>query len=169
MRPHVSRPRTTSGFTLLELVLVLAILAIALLVAAPSLSGFARGRVVDDAAAQFVAYAHFARSQAVSDGTIYRLNFDPAAGRYWLTVDSGDGTFAEPSSGFGPPVTVPEGVRLETDASPVDGAPVIEFDSSARTDPATVRFISDNGKVIEVVCEAPLDEFHVAGPEAVRP
>ena len=41
------------GYTLLELVLVLAILAIALAAVAPSLSAFAAGRKAEDAARQF--------------------------------------------------------------------------------------------------------------------
>src|SRR3972149_3661562 len=65
------------GFTLLELILVMVILSTVLAMAAPSLRGFFASRQIQDAAAQILALTQFARSQAVSEGTTYRLNFDP--------------------------------------------------------------------------------------------
>ena len=160
------RALTTSGYTLLELVLVLAIIAITVAAVAPSLSGFATGRKTEEAAAQFVSLTHFARTQAISDGCVYRIAIDVAAGRWFLQVESGDG-FAELDSPYGRTFTVPENVQIETDASISDGLHVINFDASGRSDLATVKFVGPRGTV-EVVCDAPIDEYHILREQEVR-
>ena len=84
------RPHKLRGFTLLELVLVLVVLAIMAGIAAPTLRGFARGRNVPDAAAQLVTLTRWAHAQAIAEGRVYLLNLDPAGGKYWLTVEEGN-------------------------------------------------------------------------------
>ena len=148
-----------TGFTLLELVLVLAILATALAAVAPSLTGFTRGRKPEDAARQFVALAHWARSQAVSDGETYRLVIDPQGRNWHMSRDDGD-QFVHVEGPFGRTYTLPEGVELETDVSLVDGQQAITFDASGRSDVAKVKFIGE-GSVVEVACEAPVDDLHI--------
>lgn len=157
--------RTTSGFTLLELVLVLAVLAATFAAVAPMLSGFTRGRKVEDTARQFVALTKWARCQAVSDGAVYELVIDPKAGTWGLRVEDGD-TFSEVASPLGKVYSAPEEVHIETDIPVVGGQQAIVFDPSGRSDVASVRFVGVNS-VIEVSCDAPIDEFHViANPEA---
>jgi prepilin-type N-terminal cleavage/methylation domain-containing protein len=153
------RSQTTSGYTLLELVLVLAILATALAMVAPSLSGFIRGRKTEESAAQFVALTHWARSQAISDGASYQINLDPAGGRWWISVEEGD-TYTDVSGPFGRVYAVGDGVELQTDIPAVDGKRTITFDPAGRSDVGVVRFVG-NGGMIEVACDAPVDEFHV--------
>ncbi len=152
--------RTTSGFTLIELVLVLAIIAIALAAVAPTLGGFVRGRSPVNCAGQFVSLAHWARSQAVSDGTTYRLNLDTTGGKWWITMDNGT-SFVAPATSYGTVVNLPDDVRMESDAPKVDSNQVIEFDPSGRGDPAVVKFIGLHGGESDAVCETPLDLFHV--------
>ncbi len=77
-RDNLARRR--SGYTLFELVLVMAVLLIAAGMAAPSLRNFARGRDAGDAAEQFVAVARWARTQAIAQGAVYRLNVDLTPG-----------------------------------------------------------------------------------------
>lgn len=164
----MSPARTISGFTLLELLLVLMVVSIALTIAAPSFSGFGRNRVTANAAAQFVAVAHFARTQAISDGAIYRVNIDVPNGRWWVTHDDGD-AFVPVDSMDGRIFTAPEGVRMEFDGPAVDGAQVIEFQAAGRTDVGTVKFVGRDGSEIQIVCENPLDVYHVSdGPGGPR-
>ncbi len=152
--------RTTSGFTLIELVLVLAIIAVTMLAVAPTLGGFVRGRGPVTTAGQFVAVAHWARTQAVAEGTTFRLNMDTRGGKWWLTMDNGI-SFVNIDSSFGAVFNVPEGVRMESDARKVDANQVIEFDSSGRVDPALVKFIGSRGGESDAICETPMDSFHV--------
>ena len=74
------------GFTLLELILVMVILSTVLAMAAPSLRGFFGSRKTNDTASQILSLTQFARSQAISEGIIYRLNFDTRERTYWLTA-----------------------------------------------------------------------------------
>jgi type II secretion system protein H len=158
--------RTTSGFTLLELVLVLVVLAAMFAAVAPTLSGFARGRKVEDTARQFVALTKWARCQAVSDGAVYELLINPSAGTWSLRVEDGD-TFSEVASPLGRVYSTPEEVRIETDIPVVNGQQAILFDPSGRSDVASIRFVGVNS-VIEVSCDAPIDEFHVISNPEVR-
>ncbi len=154
------RCRTSSGFTLIELVLVLAIIAVAVMMMAPTLANFVRGRGPTNTAGQFVALAHWARSQAVTDGATYRLNIDTQAGTWWLTKDNGQ-KFASVDGNYGQVFSAPEDVRIQTDAAKVDTAQVIAFDPSGRNDPATVKFIGVRGGESDAVCETAMDSFHV--------
>jgi prepilin-type N-terminal cleavage/methylation domain-containing protein len=109
-----------SGFTLLELVLVMLLLTIIMATAAPSLSNFARGRKSKDAAQNIVALARYARAQAISEGVTHRLHVNVRDGSYWITRQEG-GEFVPMASDFGQHFKLPEGVHMETDIEPRDG------------------------------------------------
>lgn len=74
-----------AGFTLIELILVLSLLAVISSFVAPALARFARGRSLDGEARQVLALTRAAQSRAVSDGTPILLSIDPAAGTYSMT------------------------------------------------------------------------------------
>ena len=158
----LNRPTFSRGFTLVELVLVLAIIALTFMLAAPELRNFVRGRSAMNTAGMFVATTHFARSQAITDATTYRVNIDVTNGRWWVTMNSATG-YVEIDSAHGQSTSAADGVRIETDPGikAADGMQYIEFDPSGRSDPAVVRFVGLQG-VVEVVCETPLDQFHIS-------
>src|SRR5437868_7877478 len=81
--PHRSGIRP--GFTLIELILVMAVLCIIAGLAVPMLNNFSRGRRPADCAAQVVAVAQWARTQAITQAIPYRLNLDPQSGTFWVT------------------------------------------------------------------------------------
>jgi len=90
-------PRVTrhpSGFTLIELILVLALLVIATSIAAPAMAKFIRGRALDSEARRMAALIHAGQSRAVSEGMPMMLWVDEKAGTYGLeaetTGESGD-------------------------------------------------------------------------------
>jgi Tfp pilus assembly protein FimT len=144
-----------------ELILVMAIIAIALMMAAPSLAGFARGRGAEDSAVRLVALSHWARSQAISDGAIYRLNLDLGNAQWWLTKDGGGGSFVNVDSTFGQVYKAPDGIKMDSNAPEIDKAKMIEFDPSGRSDTAYVRFTDARGNVADVECENPSDVYHI--------
>lgn len=163
-RKHDLRMRSArhnfGAFTLLELVLVLLILAVMAGLVAPSLRGFATGRQTTHTASQLVALARWARSQAIADGTTYRLTLDPAAGTFCVTVQDGAG--ARPTgTSLGRVFTVPDGVRLECDAPLDQGQQVIRFFANGRTEPATIR-LRDASKVVEVSCPSATESYRIA-------
>lgn len=76
------------GFTLIELIFVLALLVIITSIAVPRMSGFIRGRALDSESRQLIALMHAAQSRAVSEGVPVMLWFNPAAGRYGMSAET---------------------------------------------------------------------------------
>jgi len=70
------------AFTLMELLLVLAILAMAVAVAAPSLSKFFQGRLLDSESRRMLSLTRYAQSRAVAEGIPIVVWFKPEEGRY---------------------------------------------------------------------------------------
>ncbi len=79
--------RNRAGFTLIELILVMALLGIVLAVSAPSLSRFFKGRGLDNEAQRFLALTRAAQSRAVSEGVPMVVWFDIKERTYGLNAD----------------------------------------------------------------------------------
>ena len=95
----------------------------------PRSSTFAAGRRTNNAAVMVLGLANYARSQAVSEGTVYRLNFDTTnGGSVWLTQQR-EGTFQPPLSDYGQHFPLPDGVRMTVDVAP--GSVVVPIVSPA--------------------------------------
>src|ERR1044072_7520429 len=110
-----------SGFTLMELVLVLVVLSVCTLIAAPSLRGFTRSRRLPNAAQEMMNIARWCRVQAITEGTTYRLNLDEEKGRYWITKDDGTGNYVQVSDPFIQNETkLPEGIQMTSTIAPVE-------------------------------------------------
>jgi prepilin-type N-terminal cleavage/methylation domain-containing protein len=172
--PKTSAP-AADGFTLVELLLVMAILTIVVAIAAPKLAGFAIGRKTNYAAIQVVALAKYARTQAINDGRSYRLNFDTSANppAIWLTVQQVGQQYESPNSSWGNRVELAEGLTLRTDLTgqPSNGTngpgaangTYIEFHPDGRTGDGPVHvWITDRqDRVIEMACLSPTELFRV--------
>lgn len=144
---------TRSAFTLLELLVVMAILAVATMLIAPTLSGFASAREPEFAAGQLVALGQWARTQAVSEGQVYRLNFDPNSQpqRYWLSIqESGQSRRIEAE--FGREFSLPDGVTAQWDGPTESGMGYIDFEPGGRTEPVQIRLTAKNGQIVDVAC-----------------
>jgi len=80
------------GFTLIELILILALLAIVTSLSAPSLSNFFRGRALNSEARQLLSLTHAGESRAISEGFPMLLWIDADAHAYGLQMESADQT-----------------------------------------------------------------------------
>lgn len=76
--------RNSKGFTLIELICVLAILAAVISVSAPSLFGFFKGRSIQEESRRFLALTRYARSEAISSSVPFELWIDGTSGNYGL-------------------------------------------------------------------------------------
>ena len=148
------------AYTLLELVLVLAIIASTLAMVAPSLSGFARGRRAEEAARKFVSLTRWARSQAVTDGVTYQLVVDPSLGQWKVNLQDDTGTFGDTPGPFGQTFSVPEGVEIQCELPVVDGQQTITFDPTGRSDTGTLHF-TGFGSDITVTCNASVEVYRI--------
>jgi type II secretion system protein H len=77
------------AFTLIELMLVMAILLIVLAVSFPSLRGFFRGRNLDNEARRFLSLTRYAQNRAVSEGYPMVLWIDVKEGTYGMQAQTG--------------------------------------------------------------------------------
>lgn len=152
-----------SGFTLLELVLVLAILTLVVAMIAPSLQGFAAGRSGRNLATNLLSLTRYARTQAISEGRVYRLNIDPAGRKAWLTAESG-ATFAAPENDYGREVEVPESSTLTTDLRATDAGVFVQFYPGGRCDVASFQITDRFGETISLASESPTQMYRIAGP-----
>lgn len=77
------------GFSLIELLLVMALLSIVIAVALPSLSNFFRGRTLDAEARRLLSLTRYGQSRAVSEGIPMVLWVDPENRTYGLEQEPG--------------------------------------------------------------------------------
>ena len=152
-----------AGFTLLELILVMVILTIVLAMSGPSLRGFFASRKAKDTAAHILAFTQYARSQAVCEGIIYRLNFDLDERLLWLTSwQSGD--FRRLTNDFGKVFELPtdldiELINLEEDRETHNI--FLKFTPQGTVTPGTVRLMDAGDRAIEVMCPTMTEPFTI--------
>jgi prepilin-type N-terminal cleavage/methylation domain-containing protein len=158
-----NRPVQSRGFTLIELMLVMALIVIMSAIIAPTLRGFALGRRTKDSAAMIVGVAQYGRTAAMSEGRVYRLNFDPTAGQVWLTAENGT-QFQPPTGEYGERFQVQDGVKFSVDVAPQQDGQYIQFQPTGRTDTAHIVLTGPRGDTIEVACATPTETFHVLTP-----
>lgn len=79
-----------AAFTLIELILVMAMLMIVLAVSAPSLSKFFHGRTLEAEARRFVSLTRYAQSRAIADGSPMIVWIDAKQGWYGLQQETPD-------------------------------------------------------------------------------
>jgi len=167
MTPQSRQLDSRKGLTLLELILVMVILSTVLAMAAPSLRGFFASRRGDDAAAQILALTQFARSQAISEGLVYRLNFDTRERTCWLTVQKA-GTFERLETSFGKVYTVPKDhvIVLENIAQK-DREVYVEFTPYGTVTPALIRLIDRRGRALEIACPTVTESFSITESDRI--
>ncbi len=155
---------------MMELVLVLAVIAISAAIAAPALSGFAHGRVLPNSVTDLVTVLRWCRVKALSDGIEYRLNLDRPANTWWVTKDDGSGTtFVDVTDDdLGRAYVLPEGIVIQDieyqtvrDAAKADEGTYIPFLPGGRTEAARITLASDR-RVMAVECVTPLGTYHIA-------
>jgi type II secretion system protein H len=78
-----------AAFTLVEMILVMAIMLVLLSVIYPSLKGFFRGRNLDNEARRFLSLTRYGQSRAISEGLPVELWINPKQGSYGLQSLSG--------------------------------------------------------------------------------
>lgn len=122
------------------------VLSVVLAMVAPSLSGFGAGREAEFAGAQVMTLSRWAREQAISEGRVYRLNFDPTQNAYWVTAQVG-GVFERVNDEFGQTFLLPDGVVMQWNAPQESGGYCIEFHPSGRAQPARIQVTARDGQV----------------------
>ncbi|HLX94899.1 MAG TPA: GspH/FimT family protein [Verrucomicrobiae bacterium] len=84
---EIRHSKIPNAFTLIELILVLALLVIVTSLAAPAMSNFIRGQALGSEARRLVALMHAGQSRAVSEGLPMVLWVDEKQGAYGLQAE----------------------------------------------------------------------------------
>jgi prepilin-type N-terminal cleavage/methylation domain-containing protein len=100
---------TRRGFTLIELILVMALLTIVISLTAPKLSRFFHGRTLDSEARRLLALTRSGQSRAVSEGVPMDLWVDPEQGAFGLEAEPSYDTSDPKAVDF----TLDSGLQLE--------------------------------------------------------
>jgi len=165
-----SRRYHRTAFTLIEIVLVLMVIAICAMVAAPRLANFTKGRALPNSATALATTARWCRVQALSEGVTYRLNLDPNGNRYWVTKDDGTGlNFTQVTNDMGREVSLPEGVLLSCpDIPPKEDGTYLSFEPGGQKDVGVITLMSDT-RSLNITCETPFAPYRVFDPATEKP
>jgi prepilin-type N-terminal cleavage/methylation domain-containing protein len=158
---NLVKRQSRRAFTLLELVVVMLLLTIMMAMAAPSLRNFWKGNRVKDAGDQLVYITRLARSQAITNGTLYRLGIDPDGLGYFLTVQQADGFALAPGQNY----RLPEETRIDLTKADGSIADHIDFYPNGRTEPATIRVSSAGHNDIVITCFSPTELFSLVNAD----
>jgi Tfp pilus assembly protein FimT len=125
------------------------------------LQGFFASRQINDAAAQILALTQFARSQAISEGIVYRLNFDAQRRTYWLTAQQ-TGAFEKLETEFGQVFDLPKDMAMELeDLDKEDRDIFLAFTPYGTVTAGTVRLIDRRGRALEVTCPSATEPYSI--------
>jgi len=145
------------GFTLIELVLVMALLVVAISVTAPVLSRFFHGRALDSEARRLLSLTRAGQSRAVSEGTPALLWIDAPQHEYGLGLESASRTGDPRAENF----TVADGLQVDAvNAAPISVGgrklPAVRFQPDGTIDdssPSAFRLAGADGSIIWLVEE----------------
>ena len=89
MTLRIGHRSNARAFTLIELILVMALLVIVIAVTFPSLQSFFRGRTLESEARRFLTLTRYGQSRAAAEGIPMTLWIDPIEGAYGLEAQKG--------------------------------------------------------------------------------
>ena len=158
------------AFTLLELIVVLALIGAVLAISGPSLRGFFESRQTSDAAVRVLVMARWCQSDAMAHGRRCRLNVDARSAVCSITVERAN-VFESPAGEAGQPYQLPQGATAGLKTALADPQPsFVQFYPSGRHDVATIEVRSADGRTYLVSSGAPTEAFSVASAsEGAKP
>jgi prepilin-type N-terminal cleavage/methylation domain-containing protein len=130
-RARSIKPRWRGAFTLIELIVVMALLVIVITLGAPRLARFFHGQTVAEEGQRLLALTRYGQSRAASEGLPMILWMNPANGTYGLRVQDGfSAAGATAPSGTGKDVSykLGDGLRFQFEqgvAMPKQGASIL--------------------------------------------
>jgi type II secretion system protein H len=145
------------GFTLIELVLVMALLVVAISVTAPMLSRFFRGRTLDSEARRLLSLTRAGQSRAVSEGAPALLWIDSSQHEYGLELENASRAGDPRAEDF----SVADGLQVDAvNAAPISVGgrklPAVRFLPDGTIDdssPSALRLAGVDGTILWLVEE----------------
>ncbi len=159
MRRHANPSR---GFTLIELVLVMLIVALLLAVVAPSLGGLLRSQRLDQSARTVAAMLREARTHAAAEARPVRVVIDTEDNTCWLEVLTPEG-FERPRSTTGRVLELGDNLTIELIGGTEEGSLLmvrVEPDGTGELAQITLTRETD-GKQLAVACKTPTEPYAI--------
>ncbi|MFK7788966.1 MAG: Tfp pilus assembly protein FimT/FimU [Phycisphaeraceae bacterium] len=157
--------RTSRGFTLIELVLVMLIIGLLLAIVAPALGGLLRSQRIDQSARIITALLQEARVRSAADAKPYRLVIDTDENTCWLEALTPEG-FVRPSSIAGKVLKLEDKLVIELEGGSEEGPFLfvrVEPDGTGELAQITMTRDGD-GKQIAVYCKTPTEPYIIGSP-----
>ena len=111
-------PLKNNGFTMVEIMVVMVIIIVLTGVSMVYFGGYARRSLLESTSRDWMAHLSYARTQAVIEGTVYRVNCDLDRQLYWITYqsDSSDtqGQFLNVDGVWGNEVSIDSTIKLSS-------------------------------------------------------
>lgn len=160
-RPGRGRPGRAAGFTLLELLVIVLIVAVLLGLAMPG-TGDGRHRRLEDAADKMSLVINLARQESVLSSRVWMLEIDPAAGVYRFLQQRGGELEQAVHRPFAETPIAADGTvsRLEINGQPVAEIGRVRFFPTGEQD--ALRLTLRSGELRRILV------MDAAGPAAVR-
>lgn len=152
MRPD----RVQTGFTMVEVMVVVAIMGISMLAALPAFRGYLQSNRVNDTAREMSGRLRQARQSAVAEGIPRIVSWDFAGGSYVIVRDNnadGQAQAGEPQLG---PFTLSEGLVLSSKVGEAFTADKIVFGpNGSASETGTLVLANEAGYSLELTVLAP--------------
>lgn len=143
--------------------MVMIIIAIVLAAAAPSMSGFARGRRTQDAALEMLAVLKEARTRAISEARIYRIMFPNQDQYAGFVLEGGRPVPVDDRLGKSRQMPVDTHFTIiRADNGPVQ---YLDFYPSGRVDVASIVITPLRGQPTRIVCDSPTEGYRIVSSE----
>ncbi len=161
MNDHAGHPEP--GFTLIELILVLVLIAIITTAATPALRGFTQRGSLDDAAAALLALTQQAQTRAAHEAIPYRVVFDLDAHAAWLEKIGDEGYQRVDEPGV-EPVAWNAALMIVSNIEPdIHQQRIINFDPTGLVTPGSFILERDN-HLLALTCDAATEHYRLVTP-----
>jgi len=157
MSMNIIRPSTRhSGFTLIELSVVLILIGVVFMVTFPKLAGLFSGRKLLGFCRELAGSLDYARSRAVIDGRIYTFHINREENEYWITsLDEESDYYGRGEESEEPKKRkIPDGIsvrRLKLGRRVVEWfEPVVRFYPRGNSNGAEIFLETDQGDKVKI-------------------
>lgn len=165
--------RAGSGFTLVELLVVLLVLGISAAAVFPRLDAFLLAEPEPWQSARNLArVVRYVRELAAATEAVCVLHVDAETGRYWATAQATGKELVLTGMRRGLGGQLPEGIRfseieLPGEEGAAEGPALLRFSPEGWCDPATVSLTSADGQMVKVVIHDWLGDTELIGVDAI--
>jgi prepilin-type N-terminal cleavage/methylation domain-containing protein len=156
----VRRQKTLfSGFTLLELILVMVILCTVLAMVSPSLRGFFSSRQINQVGEQILLLTRYTKTCSVSSGNYYRICFDLDKNTYWLSALT-ENEYVQLENTWGRSFVIPSDIHIRFQNVPQQGGRYyLEYNPQGYGRECKLRLEDSKDNRIVLTQDSPAEDF----------